>query len=379
MKKIVVTSNTSWSLYNFRLGLMNALKKEGFHVIAVAPEDEYSEKLKKHFDFIALKHLDRKGKNPLKDIKLLVEYLSVYRKLKPELVINYTIKPNIYSSIACRLLRIKTISVITGLGYVYVRRGWIEKIVDMLYKIALSGNEKIVFQNKEDYEEFLRRGIVTHVKALYIPGSGVNTEYFSPSIFNELNNRDEIFTFLMVSRLLWDKGVGEYVECARRIKEEFSEVRFWLLGPLDRGNPSAVPEEKLKEWVEEVLVEYLGVAEDVRPFICKADCVVLPTYYREGLPRTILEAMAMEKPVITTDAPGCREAVIDGFNGFLIKPKDVKSLFQAMERMLILSPDERMEMGKRGRELVLEKFDEKIVIAKYLEIIEGSVHNSVSS
>jgi glycosyltransferase involved in cell wall biosynthesis len=373
MKKIVLTSNTSWSLYNFRFGLMKALKEKVFHVIAVAPEDEYSEKLKEHFDFIALKHLDRKGKNPLKDFKLLVEYLSIYRRLKPALVINYTIKPNIYSSIVCRLLRIKTISVITGLGYVYVRRGWLEKIIDMLYKISLSGNEKIVFQNKEDYEEFLRKRIVPQDKAKYILGSGVDTGYFNSSICDELKKRDETFTFLMVSRLLWDKGVGEYVESARRIKEKFPQVRFWLLGPLDRGNPSAVPEEKLREWVEEGLVEYLGVAEDVRPFICKADCVVLPTYYREGLPRTILEAMAMEKPVITTDAPGCREAVIDGFNGFLVKPKDVESLFQAMERMLTLSPEERIKMGKRGRDLVLQKFDEKIVIAKYLEIIEKIV------
>lgn len=371
MERIVLTSNTSWSLYNFRFGLMKALKEKGFHVIAVALEDEYSQSIKEHFDFVALKNLDRKGKNPFKDLMLLKEYLSLYKTLKPDLVINYTIKPNIYSSIACGILGIKSISVITGLGYVYTRRNRLMLLVDTLYRIAFKFNQKIIFLNTDDLNVLVERRLLNKKKALLFHGEGINTEYFSPEFCKSIYNaNNENFTFLIISRLLWDKGVGEYIESAKIIKKNYPQVRFLLLGPVDKGNPSAVPEERIKEWVREGIVEYLGTTSDVRPFICQADCIVLPSY-REGLPRVLLEAMAMEKPIITTDAPGCREAVIDGINGFLVKPKDVEDLHKAMLGIMNLPLEKRIEMGKRGRQLVLERFDEKVIIEKYLEVIGG--------
>ena len=367
--KVILTSNTSWSLWNFRLGLMRALKEKGFEVWAVAPYDEFSENLKKEFKYYEIKNLDRKGTNPLRDLKLLMEYIRIYRKIKPNLVINFTIKPNIYSSIACGFLGIKCISVITGLGYVYVKGGVLQVITNLLYKVALSFNKKVVFQNEEDGNIFINKGIINPNKSVLIKGSGVDTKFFSPEFCKNINKEKDKFIFLMVSRLLWDKGVREFVEAGKKLKEKYPFVELWLLGPLDRGNPSAIPEEKLREW--EGIIKYLGETKDVRPYVCQADCVVLPSYYREGIPRSLLEAMAMEKPIITTDTPGCRDVVRDGVNGFMVKARDFMSLYDAMERMIKLDAEKRLKMGKEGRKLVLEEFDEKIIIEKYLAIIES--------
>ena len=174
----------------------------------------------------------------------------------------------------------------------------------------------------------------------------------------------------MISRMLWDKGVKEFIEAAKLIQKRYKDVEFWLLGPVDKDNPSAVPKETLKAWERKGIVKYFGVTEDVRPFICQSDVVVLPSFYREGVPRVPLETMAMSKPIITTDAPGCRETVVDGVNGFMVKPRNVEILAEAMEKMLLLSKEERERMGWEGRKMVLEKFDEMIVIEKYVEIIE---------
>ncbi len=370
MKKIVLTSNTSWFIWNFIKGLMNALWEKGFDVYVVAPEDGYAKNFPK---FIPLKNLDRKGKNPIKDAKLLLEYTSIYRKIKPDLVLNFTIKPNIYSSLACRFLGIKCVSTITGLGYTFIEETFLTRLVSLLYKIALAKNHNVVFQNTEDMNLFLKKGLVEKRKVAIIKSSGVNTRFFNPGFCQE--SYKESFIFLMISRLLWDKGVREFVFAGKRLKKEYGDkVSLWLLGPVDKGNPSAVSEEELKRWVEEGVIKYLGTAGDVRPYICQADCVVLPSY-REGIPRSLLEAMAMGKPIITTDSPGCREVCKDGENGFLVKPRDVESLTFAMKRMIELSEEERKVMGKKGRERVLKEFDERIIVQQYLNIIEELITN----
>lgn len=370
--KVILTSNTAWSLWNFRRGLMEALEKYGYEVYAVAPEDQYSAYLIERFKFIPLKNLDRKGTNPIRDFKIFLEYLSIYRRIKPDLVLNYTIKPNIYSSLACYFLKIKCVSTITGLGYVFVENTPLTKLVSFMYKLALYGNYKVLFQNSDDMKLFLERKIIDKDKAIHIKVSGINTLFFNPEICKN-HPKKESFVFLMVSRLLWDKGVREYVEAVKALKRIYGDkVEIWILGALDRGNPSAVSEEDLKKWTEEGIVKYLGVAEDVRPYICQADCVVLPSYYREGIPRSLLEAMAMEKPIITTDSPGCREVCIDGENGFLVKPKDVESLVVAMKRMLELSEEERLRMGKRGRKMVFDEFSEERIIEAYMNLIRSN-------
>ena len=372
--KIVLSSNTSWNLWNFRYSLMKALRNKNYNVIAVAPKDKFSELLKREFEFIELTNLNRRGKNPLKDLKLFFEFFNIYKEIKPDLVINFTIKPVIYSSYACSLLKIRTISVITGLGYVYTRENILPRITNILYKLSLTYNTNIIFQNLEDMKMFLEKEIVSKEKALLIKGSGIDTVKFSPTFCESLSQISEKgnVTFLMISRILWDKGVKEFVESAKFIKKKYPYVKFQLLGPIDSGNPSGISKETIRNWQKMGIIEYLGETEDVRPFICQADCIVLPSY-REGLPRVLLEAMAMEKPIITTDVPGCRDTVIDGINGFLVKPRDIKDLRTAFEKFLNLPAKERKRMGKKGREMVLKEFDEKIVIEKYLEVIEKAL------
>ncbi|SHK41631.1 Glycosyltransferase involved in cell wall bisynthesis [Thermocrinis minervae] len=368
-KSIVLSSNTSFSLYNFRLGLMKALQERGFRVMAVAPEDEFSQKLEAlGFDFSPIRNLDRKGKNPIKDLRLLFEYVSIYRRLRPHLVINFTIKPNIYSSVACGLLGIKSISVVTGLGYVYIQKRVLQTLVNLLYKVAFSFNQKVVFLNEEDMENFLSIGLVKKQKAILIKSEGINTEYFYPMEVKKTNQKP---IFLMISRLLWDKGVREFVEAGRILREKGISAELWLLGPFDEGNPAGVPREHIQKAQEQGFIKYVGQAQDVRPFIAQADAVVLPSYYREGIPRVLLEAMAMAKPIITTDSVGCREVCKEGQNGFLVRPRDPQSLADAMIKFLTLSEEERKAMGEEGRKMVLEEFDERIVIDKYLKLIES--------
>ena len=363
--KIAISSNTSWSIYNFRLNLTRTLKEKGYKVIVVSPYDEYSDKLSKEFEYYNI-FINRKGTNPIEDFKTFLMYYRIYKKIKPDIALHYTIKPNIYGTLACTLLGIKTINTITGLGYTFTNPGLITKIVKLLYKTALSKADMVFFQNRSDYESFIREKLVDNIKCAILPGSGVDTHFFSPLI---VEKRDKTFSFLLIARMLWDKGIGEYVEAARIIKSKYPDVEFLLLGPIDTDNPASISKIQIQKWEKEGIIKYLGVRENVKEEIAKADCIVLPSY-REGTPRTLLEAASMEKPIITTDAPGCREVVDDGINGFLCMPKDSKDLAEKMEKMLSLSEEDRIKMGKRGREKVIKFFDEGIVIHKYLDAID---------
>ena len=369
-KSIVLASNTSFSLYNFRLGFMRRLKELGYNVVCVAPVDDYTEYLKEEFSFYPLRNLDRKGKNPIKDFLLLIEFIKLYHKLKPNLVINFTIKPNIYSSFACGLLRIPSISVVTGLGYVFLRGGLLEKIVRVLYRVAFKGNKFIVVQNADDYQ-IIKELSDRAEKVVLIESSGVNTEYFSPEICKEYEDKIERgkWIFLFVGRFLKDKGILELIEASRELWRERRDFEVWLLGEIDPGNPQSLKKEEIHALRDVEYLKVLPFTLDVRPIICQADCFVLPTYYKEGLPRALLEAMSMAKPVITTNSAGCKEACINGVNGFLVEPKNIEDLKRAMEKFLNLSEEEKANMGKKGREIVLKRFDERYVIEKYLDLI----------
>lgn len=366
--KIVFTSNTSFSLYNFRYGVMKYLKDKGFEVIALAPKDDYSDLLKKNFEFFEIKSLDRKGTNPLVDFKLVLEYMKIYKIIKPDLVFSYTIKPNIYSSFACRFLRIKYINMLTGLGYIFIKENLLTKFIENLYKTAFGASYKVLFQNKDDMKLFINRKIVFENKTILTKSSGINTTYFSPD-FCKVKNSDNKLIFLMITRLLWDKGVKEFVEAGRIVKSKYSNTEFLLLGPIDKDNPSAVSEIIIKEWANEGVAKYLGVSKDVRDYICEADVVVLPSY-REGVPRSLIEAMAMGKPIITTDTSGCRDVCRDGENGLLVPVKDAQTLSEAMIKMIQVKEEGRKQMGQRGRNIVIEEFDEKIIIKQYMNLIE---------
>lgn len=358
-------ANTSWYLYNFRHGILERLIKDGYTVQILAPEDKYSKNLVEmgcefyHID------TDGKTKNPLKDLGLLINYYKMLKKLKPDMIFNSTIKPNIYASMAASILKIDVINNVSGLGNIFINNNLTTKLVKILYRIAFRNSKKVFFQNDDDMKLFLDNKLVTEDFCGRLPGSGVNTEKFKPM---EKKPSDKI-KFILIARMLWDKGIGEYVETARVLNKKYNNLEFQLLGHLNFDNPTAISKEQMDKWVEEGIVSYLGLSDDVREQIKEADCVVLPSKYREGVPKTLIEAAAMEKPIITTDNVGCRDIVEDGHNGFLCKPKSVESLVRKIEYFLKLSEENRDVLGKNGRIKVEREFDEKIVIEKYFEEI----------
>jgi glycosyltransferase involved in cell wall biosynthesis len=364
-KKIAIVSNTSWNIYNFRLNLAKALKANGYDVVLVAPYDDYSEKLKDEFEYHDI-YMNNKGTNPKEDVKTLVGFYKLYKKIKPDVVLNYTIKPNIYGNIACSLLGIKTINNISGLGTVFIKESFVTKVVKWLYKYSLRKSSKVFFQNSDDRDLFVENRLVHFGKCGLLPGSGIDTNKFIPV---KCKKEDDIFRFLLIARMLKDKGIVEYVEAAKILKEKYKNVEFQLLGSLDAVNNTAIPKEQMQECVDNGFVNYLGVTDDVKEFIQIADCVVLPSY-REGTPRTLLESASMSKPIVTTNVVGCKEVVDDGINGYLCEVRNAQDLADKMEMMLNLSENERKSMGKAGRVKMVDEFDEGIVIGKYLEALK---------
>lgn len=363
--KIVFVANTAWSMFNFRQGLLLHLLNDGYHISVVAPNDKFSEKLKDMGCDVVELPMSAKGVNPLDDLKLVTWLYSCYRNLKPDFIIHYTIKPNIYGSLAARMAGVPSLAITTGLGYTFVNNNFISKIARQLYKIAFRYPKEVWFLNEDDRQTFLKYNLVYEGKAKLLHGEGVNVSHFSPISASSSNNST---TFLLIARMLWDKGIGEYVDAARVIKTKYPTTRFQLLGACDVPNPSVISREQISIWESEGIVEYLGTTDDVRTVIANVDCVVLPSY-REGIPRTMLEAAAMAKPLIVSDAPGCKDVVINGKTGFLCKVKNRDSLAAAMELIINQSTQERVDMGVAGRNLVLHKFDERVVIQKYIDML----------
>ncbi len=375
--KVLVVSNTSFFLHNFLLGLMRRFRTEGVVVSGVAPRDGFSERLEKEgFPVIPLTQLNRKGSNPLEDLRLMLELRKIYARERPDLVLHFTIKLNVYGSIAARLSGTRSICTVTGLGWLFTDGGLKATLgglgYKMLYRIALSHSEHAVFLNRDDRSFFLRSGLVRESKCSVIPGSGVNTDTFQPAICGEQSDNRSASSFLLFGRMLRDKGVYEFAEAASIVKKSQPASRFLLLGPVDKENRAAIPESVIADWERKGVVEYLGRTDDVRPFICASDAVVLPSY-REGIPSVLLEAMAMGKPVITTDAPGCREVVEGGETGFIAPVKDAPALADCMLRFMKLSRAEKEAMGGQARAKVLREFDEKVVIGAYLELVESAI------
>jgi glycosyltransferase involved in cell wall biosynthesis len=364
-KKIAIISNLSWNLYNFRLSLMVAMRNAGYEVIAIAPYDSYSQKIiDAGFEFHAIE-MNAQGINPLEDLKTTYQFYKLFKKISPDVICQYTIKPNIYGSLVASLLQIKMVNNIAGLGTLFVKENLVTKIAKILYKISQSKANRVFFQNREDLALFTTQGLVDAKKCDVLPGSGVDTNRFKP----HYQKKREKIRFLLIARMIWEKGIGEYVQAARAIKKTHPNVEFCLLGFLDVENPGDITKVQMEAWVEEGIVNYLGVSDRVDEVIQSADCVVLPSYYREGTPKTLLESGSSGKPIITTDNVGCRDVVDDGVNGYLCRPRSWEDLASKMEKFLALSHEERVAMGKKSREKMLREFDEKIVIEKYLELL----------
>ena len=365
MQKIAIVLNNSWYAYNFRFNLAKSLKLNGYEVVFIAPYDKkYSELIKEEFEFYDIS-IDVKGINPISDFKTMLSLYKLYKTIKPDMILNFTIKPNIYSSIVAGLLKIQSISNITGLGTIFIKESMITKIAKSLYKTALGFNDKVFFQNNDDRTLFVENKLVSKVKTDLLPGSGVDLNKFLP-----VEKKDNgVLKFLLIARLLKDKGVSEYIEAIRIIKNRYQDIEFQILGAVGVANKTAITKDELEKWIDDDLIDYLGVTDNVQDVIANCDCVVLPSY-REGTPRSLLEACAMAKPIIATDAVGCREVVDDGINGYLCEVKNAQDLADKMEMMIKLSEDERIAMGKVGREKIVKEFDEKIVIDKYLDSIK---------
>jgi len=363
LKKILFISNTAFSIFNFRQGILTQLLADGYKVITVGPKDAYSAKLADMGCEVIDMPMAAKGVSPREDIGLLLRMLRLYKDIRPDFIFHYTIKPNIYGSVAARLAGVPSIAVTTGLGYTFINDNWVARVARGLYKVAFVSPKEVWFLNEDDRQTFLRHWLVAPSKAILLHGEGVNTTHFCPQSAPQADGKTR---FLLVARMLWDKGVGEYVAAARLVRKQHPNAVFQLLGACGLPNPSEISREQMAEWEQEGVVEYLGTTTDVRPCIAQADCLVLPSFYREGVPRTLMEAAAMGKPLITTDNVGCRDVVVDGETGWLCPVKDPVTLADCMLQLLAMPAAQRQAMGMAGRRFVVENFDEQQTVAHYL-------------
>lgn len=365
--RIAIVSNTSWYLFNFRLNLMHVLAAAGHSVVAVAPRDDYSAKIEAHgFEFVPVK-LSGTGMNPLLELASVVSFFSVFRRHKVDLVFSYTPKGTLYSALACIACRAKFVPNVSGLGRAFTERSIATHVAWLLYRLTFKRAHLVFFENADDLGTFVNAGLVMPARAMRLPGAGVDLQHFSAPQ-NVDPNKADVPVFLLVARMLWDKGVGDFVTAARLVRAHYPQARFQLLGFLGVDNPSAISREQIAEWVTEGVVDYLGATDDVRGHMARADCVVLPSY-REGLPRSLLEAAAMALPLVTTDATGCRDTVVDGVTGLLCRPRDPQDLARKLLVIAEMSGPARRAMGLLGRAHMEANFSEQVVLQHYLQCV----------
>lgn len=349
--KIIISVNTSWNIYNFRLGLLKNLQQDGHEIVAIAPTDDYVTKLEdfgiKCFNI----KLNSKGTNAVQDLNLIYQYYKLFNLLKPDCILSFTIKPNIYGNFAARLLKIPTINNISGLGTLFIRETLATFIGKLLYRLSLSSSHHVFFQNNDDKSLFIKNKLVRKDITSVIPGSGVDINKFN---FNRTQNKAKFFLF--VGRLIADKGVFEYLDAAVAVLKKYPKIFFLLVGELGYNNKTAISNEELEKYTNKYSqIKFLGKADDIVDLFKSIDVMVLPSY-REGLSKSLIEAASMSLPIITTDVPGCRDVVQDNYNGFLCKVKSSDSLSKTIIKMIELDPNKRLQMGLNGRKLVKESF-----------------------
>ena len=367
--QILMTVNAAWNIWNFRLPLVEALLADGHRVTVLAPPDDSVADLERIGCRFRPLEMSVKGLNPVEDLKLQRRYKRVFQDERPDVVLSYTIKNNIFGARAAWALRMPFLPNVTGLGTAFLSGKLLQTVTEQLYRRSFSTLPTVFFQNEDDRDLFLDRSMVRPDQARLLPGSGIDLVRFAPSA---MPPEEDPPVFLMIARLLRDKGVLEFVDAARQIKAWNPKARFQLLGAAGSENRSAIDRATLDAWVSEGVVEYLGTTSDVRPAIAAANCVVLPSY-REGAPRTLIEAAAMARPVITTDVPGCRAVVDRDVSGFLCDVRSAKSLAAAIERFLALPPEAQQTLGQAGRTKMEREYDQSIVVGAYREAIDGLV------
>lgn len=363
MKKetVLIHTNNIGGLYSFRKEVVKAIVDAGYEVYISEPDDDERVFLFEEIGCHIVKtDFNRRGMNPVEDIKLMLRYRKMNKQLNPKAVLSYTIKPNIYGGIACQLTSTPQLANVTGLGDAMENGGWLQKLTVGLYKVGIRKAKCVFFQNATNKHFCESHGIVGR-KTRLLPGSGVNLEYHQ---FQELPP-DGVIKFLFISRLLRDKGTEEFFEMAKAIKAKYANVEFRILGWCE-GNY----QHQLDELVKKGVVKYLGSTSDVRPYLADVHCTIMPSYH-EGMSNVNLESAANGRPVITTDVPGCQETVNDGVTGFLVKSRDAASLTDGVERFLAMSYENKQKMGRMAREKVEREFDRRIVVKAYLEELEA--------
>lgn len=365
--KIILSANTDWYIYNFRLSLAKAIKQAGAEILLISPPGSYASRISEQgFDWKPL-NISRRSMNPLQELATLLAYLALYRREQPSLVHHFTIKPVLYGSLAARILNVPAVvNSVTGLGYVFVNPGRFAALLRILvkpfYRIALSAHHsRVIFQNQRDRDLFVGQELVSTDRTLIIPGSGVDPNQFKPRL--ELLGEPVI---LMASRMLWDKGVGELVEAARLLRQRGIAGKIVLVGGTDEGNPASVSSSQLRKWQDEGIIEWLGHRDDMPGIMASAHIVVLPSY-GEGLPKVLIEAGAAGKPVVATDVQGCRDIIQHGVNGLLVPPKNAVALAEALNR-LIDDAELREKMGVEARKLILESYTNDHINRQTLEL-----------
>lgn len=367
--KIGLVSNSTWYTYNFRLGLLKRLKELGFQVVVIAPRDHYSTKLiAEGFGFHHFK-LSIYSKNPFKELQAAKQLKQIYGQYQLDFIFHYTAKPNVYGTLAAWMSGIPSIAVTTGLGLLRdpkaKKSAW---ILRQLYRFVGFFSKEIWFLNEDDLRYFRKYKLLSLAKPSILPSEGVNIQWYKPVDKYRLSSQNKI-KFLFAGRIVQSKGARLFYEVARKVKEKRKDVEFQMVGFVVPEHPDGISYQEIQQWKKSGIVSYLGEAEDIRPFIEDADCVVLPSYFGEGVPRVLLEAASMAKPIITTDFVGCKEVVEHGVNGLLCKVRDVYSLQDQIEFFCTLGIDEKYQMGMAGRKKVILEFDEEIIIKHYLEAI----------
>jgi len=372
MSKIILFANTDWYLYNFRRSLALAVRAAGHDVLLISPPGEYGARFRDlGLRWEPLPAMDRRSLNPLRELRALAELFALFRREQPELVHNFTIKCAVYGSIAAMLTGVPArINAVAGLGYVFAsnerRARLLRPVVRALMRFALRGRRaRLILQNHDDARMFLDHGLIEDARVRVIAGSGVDCNRFVP----RTRTRNDPPRVLLAARLLWEKGVKEYVQASRTLRAQGRRIRFLLAGASDPGNPAAVPEAAVRSWVDEGIVEWIGHVDDMPALFASSDVFVLPSYYREGLPKSLIEAAACATPLITTDMPGCRDVVIDGVDGLIVPPRDADALGTAIARLLD-APELARKLGLAARAKTLAAFDERIVIRRTLETYE---------
>lgn len=370
--KIVLFANTDWYLYNFRRSLALALKHEGYELLLISPPGEYGKKLRE----LGLRWepvpMERRSLNPLRELLFLWRLRGVFAREKPALVHGFTIKCAVYGSVAARLAGVAArVNAVAGMGYVFsssaLKARLLRPVLRRLFRFALDGRGvQLILQNPDDVALFVGARLVEPANVSLIPGSGVDCSRFTETMTIEPR---ATWRVLLAARSLWDKGLAEYVEAARQLQRQGRNIQVLLAGAPDPGNPGSVPMATIRAWADEGLIEWLGHIDDMPGLLASVDAVVLPSYYGEGLPKTLIEAAACALPLVTTDVPGCREVVSDGIDGLLVPARDADALARAIARLQD-DPELAQRLGRAARIKALAQFDERIVIQRTIGIYE---------